>query len=205
MRSKSSRNWLKEHFSDVYVKRAKHAGLRSRSVYKLLEIQERYKIIRPNMLVVDLGAAPGGWSEYVSGLVGNNGKIFAVDLLPMQPIAGVEFVQGDFTQDSVVNSLGARLGRKVDVVLSDLAPNFSGVDVVDQAQMMHLGEKAMVLVQQVLKVGGVFLLKIFQGEGFEGFLQSLRHSFSKVKVMKPEASRSRSSEVYLLAKNFKGK
>lgn len=204
-KSKSSSRWLKEHFSDIYVKRARSAGLRARSVYKLLEIQERYRIIKSNMVVIDLGASPGGWSEYLIQLVGARGKVFALDLLPMQPVVGVEFVQGDFTQDKVVHNLWVRLnGQKVDAVLSDLSPNFSGLSVVDQSRAMDLVERALVFGQLVLKSGGVFLTKVFQGEGFAAFLKSLRHSFREVKVIKPEASRSRSRETFLLAKDFKG-
>lgn len=204
-KSKSSNRWLKEHFSDIYVKRAKQEGFRARSVYKLIEIQERYKIIKPNMLVVDLGASPGGWSEYVVQLVGLKGGVFALDILPMQPIKGVDFIQGDFTQDDVIKDLCARLNeQKIDAVLSDMAPDLSGLSVVDQARSMCLVERAVVFAQTVLKPGGVFLTKIFQGAGFDAFLQSLRHNFGEVKVIKPEASRSRSSEVFLLARNFIG-
>jgi 23S rRNA (uridine2552-2'-O)-methyltransferase len=205
-KSKSSNRWLKEHFSDIYVKRAKQEGFRARSVYKLMEIQERYRIIKPNMVVVDLGAAPGGWSEYVVQLIGSEGKIIALDILAMQPIRGVEFIQGDFTQDDVVKDLAACLDeRKVDVVLSDMAPNLSGLDVVDQARSMNLAERALGFAQTVLKSGGLFLTKIFQGAGFEIFLKSLRHSFGEVKVIKPDASRARSSETFLLARNFGGR
>ena len=204
-KSKSSSRWLKEHFSDIYVKRARSAGLRARSVYKLLEIQERYRIIKSNMVVIDLGASPGGWSEYLIQLVGARGKVFALDLLPMQPVVGVEFVQGDFTQDKVVHNLWVRLnGQKVDAVLSDLSPNFSGLSVVDQSRAMDLVERALVFGQLVLKSGGVFLTKVFQGEGFAAFLKNLRHNFREVKVIKPKASRSRSREMFLLARDFKG-
>ena len=204
-KSKSSNRWLKEHFSDIYVKRAKQEGFRARSVYKLMEIQERYRIIKPNMIVVDLGAAPGGWSEYVVQLIGSEGKIIALDILAMQPIKGVEFIQGDFTQDDVVKDLALRLrGRKVDAVLSDMAPNLSGLDVVDQARSMNLAERALAFAQTVLKPGGLFLTKIFQGAEFEVFLKNLRHSFGEVKVIKPDASRARSKETFLLARNYSG-
>jgi 23S rRNA (uridine2552-2'-O)-methyltransferase len=204
-KSKSSKRWLKEHFSDIHVKRAKQEGFRARSVYKLIEIQERYKIIKPNMNIVDLGAAPGGWSEYLAQLIDSKGKIFALDILLMQPIKGVDFICGDFTQEEVVKELHARLdGQKIDVVLSDMAPNFTGLRVVDQAQTVDLVERALFFAQMVLKTRGVFLTKIFQGGGFDNFLKSLRQSFGEVKVVKPDASRSRSSEVFLLARDFKG-
>lgn len=203
-KSKSSNRWLKEHFSDIYVKRAKQEGFRARSVYKLMEIQERYRIIKPNMVVVDLGAAPGGWSEYVVQLIGSEGRIVALDILPMQPIKGVEFIQGDFTQDVIVKDLCIRINeRKVDAVLSDMAPNLSGLDVVDQARSMNLAQRALAFAQTVLKPGGLFLTKIFQGAEFDAFLKSLRHDFGDVKVIKPEASRSRSKETFLLARNYK--
>jgi 23S rRNA (uridine2552-2'-O)-methyltransferase len=202
-KSKSSNRWLKEHFSDIYVKRAKQEGFRARSVYKLMEIQERYKIIKSNMIVVDLGASPGGWSEYVVELVAPKGRVFALDILPMQSIGGVEFIQGDFTQDVVMQDLCARLGgQKVDAVLSDMAPNLSGLSIVDQARSMDLVKRAFVFAQMVLKPGGLFLTKIFQSEEFDGFLKSLRRSFGEVKVIKPEASRARSGEIFLLARNF---
>jgi len=205
-KSKSSNRWQKEHFSDIYVKRAKREGFRARSVYKLMEIQERYRIIKPNMVVVDLGAAPGGWSEYVVQLIGSEGKIVALDILAMQPIRGVEFIQGDFTQDDVVKDLALRLsGQKVDAVLSDMAPNLSGLDVVDQARSMNLVERALTFAQTVLKPGGIFLTKTFQGAEFEVFLKNLRQNFGEVKVIKPDASRARSSETFLLARNFGGR
>lgn len=204
MRNSSSR-WLKEHFSDPYVKRAKKEGFRARSVYKLMEIVERHKFIRSDMVAVDLGAAPGGWSEYIVQLIGKQGKIFAVDLLPIKPISGVEFVQGDFTQEEVMQVLHNRLhGQKIDLVLSDMAPNLSGVKVVDQMKGMELAKSALNFAKQVLKPQGVFLLKIFYGLEFEDFLKVLQKSFGEVKVIKPDASRSRSSEVFLLARELKG-
>lgn len=203
-KSKSSNRWLKEHFSDIYVKRAKQEGFRARSVYKLMEIQERYRIIKPNIVVVDLGAAPGGWSEYVAQLIGLEGRIFALDILPMQPIKGVDFIQGDFTQDSIVKDLCIRISdRKVDAVLSDMAPNLSGLDVVDQSRSMDLAQRALAFAQTVLKSGGLFLTKVFQGAEFDAFLKGLRNDFGDVRVIKPEASRARSSEVFLLARNYK--
>ncbi|MEI8054385.1 MAG: SAM-dependent methyltransferase [bacterium] len=203
-KSKSSNRWLKEHFSDIYVKRAKQEGFRARSVYKLMEIQERYRIIKPNIVVVDLGAAPGGWSEYVAQLIGLEGRIFALDILPMQPIKGVDFIQGDFTQDSIVKDLCIHISdRKVDAVLSDMAPNLSGLDVVDQSRSMDLAQRALAFAQTVLKSGGLFLTKVFQGAEFDAFLKGLRNDFGDVRVIKPEASRARSSEVFLLARNYK--
>jgi 23S rRNA (uridine2552-2'-O)-methyltransferase len=203
-KSKSSKQWLKEHFSDIYVKRAKQEGLRARSVYKLMEIQERYRMIRPNMVVVDLGAAPGGWSEYVVQLIGFDGRIFALDILPMQPIKGVEFIQGDFTQEGIIKNLCARINElRVDAVLSDMAPNLSGLNVIDQSQSMNLAQMALAFAQTVLKPGGLFLTKIFQSADFAVFLKSLRCGFGDVKVIKPEASRARSSEIFLLARNYK--
>ena len=203
-RSASSRNWLQEHFADTYVKKAKQEGFRARSVYKLIEIQERHKIIKPNMIVVDLGAAPGGWSEYLTRIVGGAGKIFALDILPMQSLGGVEFIQGDFTLDAVVQTLESRLnGARVDVVLSDMAPNLSGLDIVDQARSIELARRALNFAKTVLKPSGVFLIKVFQGADSEGFLKDLRKYFKAVKVIKPDASRARSKEVYLLASSFK--
>ena len=202
MGKSSSGRWLKEHFSDIYVKRAKSEGFRARSTYKLLEINERYKIIKSGMVVVDLGAAPGGWSQYVVREVGQKGKVFALDILPMQPITGVEFIQGDFTNDEVVKALYDKLGaRKTDLVLSDMAPNLSGVRVVDDMRSMELAEKAFKFAKLVLGPNGVFLTKTFQSGEFKNLLQELRKSFSEVKVIKPEASRARSSEVFLLARN----
>ena len=204
MKKSSSGRWLKEHFSDVYVKRAKQEGFRARSVYKLMEINERYKIIKSNMFVVDLGAAPGGWSEYVVKLVGNKGKVFALDILPIRPISGVEFIQGDFTKDEAAKNLYNLLhGKKIDVVLSDMAPNLSGVKVVDQMLAVELAKKALDFSCMVLKCGGAFLVKVFHGVGFDDFLKSLRQNFNEVKVIKPDASRARSSEVFLLARGFK--
>jgi 23S rRNA (uridine2552-2'-O)-methyltransferase len=203
-RSKSSKLWLQEHFTDSYVKRAQQEGYRSRAAFKLLEIQQTDKIIRPAMFVVDLGAAPGGWSEVLVRLVGAKGKVFALDILPMQPIAGVEFIQGDFTEEEVLNRLLSSLSNKpVDIVLSDMAPNISGMKVVDQPRSMYLAELALDFASKVLKSGGVFLLKVFQGEGFDNLLKTMRGTFAEVKIKKPDASRARSSELFLLAKGFK--
>ena len=204
MKKSSSNRWLKEHFSDIYVKRAKSEGFRARSVYKLMEIDQRYKIIKSGMVIVDLGASPGGWSQYAVQLVGQKGKIFALDILPMQPIREVEFIQGDFTEDEIVKSLCDHLyGKKVDVVLSDMAPNLSGVKVVDQMRAVELAKIAFYFAGRVLKPNGTFLIKTFQGGEFEDFLKDLRKVFVEVRVIKPDASRARSSEVFLLARNLK--
>lgn len=203
-RSHSSQRWLQEHFNDPYVKKAQMDGLRARSAYKLMAIQEKFKFIKPGMYVVDLGAAPGSWSAYATTIVKPKGKVYALDILPMDPVDQVEFMQGDFSQDAVIanfiNSVGE---RKIDVVLSDMAPNFSGLNIVDQARSMHLVEMAYYFASKVLKPGGAFLTKIFQGEGFDAFLKLLRTNFKEVKVCKPEASRARSKEMYLLARGLK--
>ena len=201
MKKSSSKKWMKEHFSDAYVKRAKQDGFRARSVYKLEEIDRRHKLIKPGMVVVDLGAAPGGWSEYVTRLIGNKGKVFALDILPMRPIRGAEFIQGDFTVDEVIEELHSRLGgQKVDLVLSDMAPNLSGIKDVDQMRSQELAKQAFDFSLKVLKPKGNFLVKLFHGADFDDFLQMLRKNFKDVKIIKPEASRSRSSEVFLLAR-----
>lgn len=200
--SKSSRRWLREHFNDPYVKQAQQEGFRSRAVYKLLELQERDKLFKPGMTVIDLGAAPGGWSQIVANLVGKNGRVIALDILPMDPVPGVEFLQGDFTEEAVLSELLERIGdTKADWVLSDMAPNLSGIDSVDQPRSMELAELAFDLAQQVLNKQGGLLVKTFQGEGFDAFLVALRRHFKKVIIRKPKASRDRSREVYLLAKN----
>lgn len=204
-RSKSSKRWLKEHFDDPYVKLAQKEGYRSRAVYKLLEIQERDKVLSSGMVVVDLGAAPGGWSEAAKRIVGPKGKVFALDILPMDPIPGVEFLQGDFTEAEVLEKLLQLIDKRgVDLVTSDISPNISGVRDVDQSRAMYLAELALDFAQQVLKKGGSFLVKLFQGEGFDPFLKSVRQSFTQIIIRKPKASRPRSKEVYLLAKGFKG-
>jgi len=203
--SKSSKRWLKEHFTDKYVKLARQKGYRSRSAYKLLVIQEKDKIIEPGMVVVDLGAAPGGWSEVAAKLVGEKGRIIAVDILPMQQIPGVEFIQGDFTDNKVLEIVLQHLEKQpVDLVISDMSPNISGMKAIDQPRAMYLVELAWDFAQQVLKPGGVFLVKIFQGAGFEVLLKELKQNFTEVKIRKPEASRSRSKEIFLLAKGFRG-
>ncbi len=203
-RSKSSSRWLAEHFSDTYVKRAQAAGLRSRAVFKLEEIQQRDRLIKPGMTVVDLGAAPGGWSEYVAKALGGKGRVIALDILPMDPIPGVEFIQADFGGDEGLTALRQRLdGGKADLVLSDIAPNMSGVGDVDQARVMHLAELALEFAREVLRPGGSFLVKVFQGQGFQEYMRSLRGAFGEVASRKPKSSRSRSAELYLLARNYR--
>ncbi|GAB3785324.1 23S rRNA (uridine(2552)-2'-O)-methyltransferase RlmE [Dyella agri] len=199
-RSKSSAGWLREHFNDVYVKKAQAEGVRSRAVYKLEELIDRDRLLKPGMTVVDLGAAPGGWSQLVRQRLGDNGKVFALDILPMQGIAGVDFLEGDFREESVLRALEARLeGQRVDLVLSDMAPNMSGVALADQIRAMALAELALDFSRQWLKPGGAFLIKLFQGAGFDDYLRSLRADFSRVTMRKPKASRARSREVYALA------
>ena len=204
-RSKSSARWLQEHFDDQYVKRSQEDGWRSRASYKLLEIHEKDKLFRPGMSVVDLGAAPGGWTQVATEIIGDSGRIVASDILPMDPVAGAKFVQGDFTEDQVLEDILAAIGSdQVDLVISDMAPNMCGAQSVDQPKAMYLVELALELARQVLAKNGVFLAKVFQGEGFEEYLKDLRTSFNKVVTRKPQASRARSREVYLLAKGFKG-
>lgn len=203
-RSKSSGRWLKEHFDDHYVKQSQKDGWRSRASYKLLEIQEKDRIFRPGSKVVDLGAAPGGWSQVAVQLVGEQGRVVASDILPMDAIAGVDFVQGDFTEEAVLEKILATIGAdKVDLVISDMAPNMSGAISVDQPNAMYLVELALDLSRQVLRKGGIFLTKVFQGEGFDQYLRDMKSSFDKVQTRKPLASRARSREVYLLASGFK--
>jgi len=195
---------LKEHFDDQYVQKAQKRGLRSRAVFKIDEIQQRDKILRPGQTVVDLGAAPGGWSQYVADLQDGNGEVIACDILEMDPIAGVDFLQGDFREEPVLNALLTRIGgAKVDVLLSDMAPNFSGTDAVDQPRSMYLVELALEMCAQVLKPGGSFVVKVFHGEGSDVFLKSVRQAFTSVKVRKPDSSRARSREVYLVATGYK--
>ena len=201
-RSKSSKRWLEEHFDDPYVKLAQNKGLRSRSAFKLQELQDKYSLIRPGMIVVDLGSAPGGWCQVARSLLGNNGRLIAVDILPMEPLRGVQFIQGDFTEDESLHALEEALqGEHVDLVLSDLAPNMSGMAATDQAKAMYLAELALEFVRAELKPGGDFLVKLFQGEGFDGFVREVRSLFGQVRVRKPKASRPRSREVYLLARD----
>ena len=202
-RTKSSQRWLQEHERDVYVKRAREEGYRSRAVFKLEEIQRTDRILRPGMTIVDLGAAPGGWSQYAARLLRGKCRIIAVDILPMDEIVGVEFIHGDFTQDAVLTQLTELVGgAKVDLVLSDMAPNMSGIADVDHDRSMYLVELALDFAKQHLAPRGDFLAKVFQGRGFQPFMKQLRESFDTVKVRKPPASRQRSSELYLLARNF---
>lgn len=200
-RSKSSKRWLSEHFDDYYVKQAQQKGLRSRSAFKLLELQEKYELIRPGMVVVDLGAAPGGWCQVVRPLLGDQGRVVALDILEMEPLEGVEFIQGDFTEEIPLRALEDRLGGlEVDLVLSDMAPNMSGMSAIDQARTMYLAELALEFVRAHLKPGGDFVVKLFQGTDFDGYVREVRSLFTKVQVRKPKASRPRSREVYLLAR-----
>ena len=198
-RSKSSQRWLKEHFSDPYVKKAQAEGMRSRVAYKLEELVGRDKLLKPGMVVVDLGAAPGGWSQFVRQAMGDHGRVVAMDILDMPPLAGVEFLHGDFRDDSVLSQLEALLdGAPVDLVLSDMAPNKSGVDAVDQPRAMYLAELAKDFADRHLKPGGAFLIKLFQGTGFDDYIRELRRRYDKVAIRKPDASRKRSPEVYAL-------
>ncbi len=203
-KSASSTRWIKEHFDDKYVKLAQQRGLRSRAVFKLEELQSKDKLIKPGMTVVDLGAAPGGWSQLAAELVGERGTVIACDILPMDAIAGVDFLQGDFREEVVLNALLERIdGRNVDVVLSDMAPNMAGNESIDQARSMYLVELALDMCHQVLKTKGSFAVKVFQGEGFDAFMQSVREVFTVVKTRKPDSSRDRSREVYIVATGFK--
>lgn len=202
--SKSSRQWLKEHFTDPYVKQAQKEGYRSRSVYKLLEIQERYRLFKPGMTVIDLGAAPGGWCQLVAKLIKPNGRMIAMDLLPMEPIEGVDFFQGDFSEEAVIKDLFARLGaKKADWVISDMAPNMSGNESIDIPRSMYLSELALDFALHSLRPDGGFLIKVFQGEGFDALLADIKRNFKSVTIRKPKASRDRSREVYILAREFK--
>ncbi|MBU3823367.1 MAG: 23S rRNA (uridine(2552)-2'-O)-methyltransferase RlmE [Candidatus Oceanisphaera merdipullorum] len=203
-RSGSSTRWLQEHFNDKYVQEAHKRGLRSRAVFKLEELQGRDRLFRPGMTVVDLGAAPGGWSQFSVEQVGLKGQVIACDLLPMDAIAGVSFLQGDFREAAVLNALLERVGQdKVDVLLSDMAPNMSGTREVDQPKSMYLVELALDMCRQVLAPNGSFVVKVFQGAGFDEFLLEVRRSFSSVRVRKPDSSRPRSREVYIVATGFK--
>lgn len=203
-KSKSSNRWLEEHFNDQYVKQSQIDGYRSRASYKLLELNEKDKLIRPGMLVVDLGSAPGGWSQVAGRLVGAKGRVLASDILPMDGMEGVDFIQGDFTEEAIFDQLMAHLGdARADLVISDMAPNMSGVDAVDQPQAMGLVELALDMAKQVLKPKGAFVAKVFHGEGFDAFLKDVKGMFEKVVIRKPDASRSRSREVYVVAKGYK--
>jgi 23S rRNA (uridine2552-2'-O)-methyltransferase len=202
-RSKSSHNWLRSHFDDEYVKRAQREGYRSRAVYKLDEIQQKDRILRPGFIIVDLGAAPGGWSQYATGVLKGRGRIIALDILPMQDLPGVEFIQGDFREDETLGLLMKCLdGAKADLVMSDMAPNMSGMSAVDQPRVIYLAELTLDLARKVIKPGGFMLVKLFHGQGFDDYVATVKQCFGKVKVRKPKASRPRSRETYLLAGNY---
>ncbi|HTY49702.1 MAG TPA: 23S rRNA (uridine(2552)-2'-O)-methyltransferase RlmE [Steroidobacteraceae bacterium] len=202
-RSKSSDRWLREHFSDPFVKRARTEGFRSRAIYKLEELDRRERLLRPGHTCLDLGAAPGAWSQYARRQVGRSGRVVASDILPMEGITGVEFVLGDFREEVVIAAIRALFPTHgVDVVLSDMAPNMSGIDAVDQPRSMYLAELALETAAELLKPGGTALIKVFQGAGFQELLSGTRRRFGSTKLLKPEASRARSPELYLLAKDF---
>jgi 23S rRNA (uridine2552-2'-O)-methyltransferase len=203
-RSKSSNRWLQEHVHDEYVKLAQIHGYRSRAVFKLKEIQEKDNIIKQGINIIDLGAAPGGWSQFARPLLGKKNKLIALDILPIEPLEGVEFIQGDFRDELVFNQLLANLeGASVDLVMSDMAPNMSGTKEIDQPSAMYLADLALDTAKSVLTKNGTFLVKVFQGEGFETFHQDVKKLFTTVYIRKPKASRPRSNEVYILAKGFK--
>ena len=198
-KSKSSNDWLREHFDDPYVKKAQKAGYRSRATFKLEEIDKKDKLIRPGMAIVDLGSAPGGWSDYASRKLGGKGTVVALDILPMTPLSGVHFIKGDFREDEVLDELNIVLNSEpIGLVLSDMAPNITGVDAIDQPSSMYLVELALHFAIENLSKQGVFLVKVFQGEGFDVYLKEMKDSFQKVVTRKPDASRARSREVYLL-------
>ncbi len=202
-RRKSSRQWLDRHFNDTYVKQAQQQGYRSRAVFKLQEIQVRDKLLAPEQIVVDLGAAPGSWSQFAKGIVGRSGRVVALDLLPIDPIDGVDFIQGDFREAEPLEELRKLLaGNRVDLVMSDMAPNVSGMAAVDQPRAIYLCEIALEFARETLKPGGGLIVKVFQGEGFDGFIREVRSSFSRVVTRKPKASRPKSREVYLVAGNY---
>jgi len=203
-RSKSSSRWMQEHFEDEYVKMAQTQGYRSRAVFKLKEIQEKDQLIKPGMNIIDLGAAPGGWSQLARELIGKKDKLIALDILPMEAIDGVDFIQGDFREEVVLNSLYEILNQApVSLVMSDMAPNMSGNKAVDQPRAVYLAELALDTAKTVLSKNGSFLVKLFHGEGFETYYQDVQSHFTKVIIRKPKASRPRSNEVYILAKGFK--
>lgn len=204
-RSKSSNMWLREHFSDQYVKDSQKDGYRSRASYKLIELDGKDRLFKQGMTVVDLGSAPGGWSQVAAQRVGEKGRVFASDILAMDTIADVDFVQGDFTDETVLAELLSLMdGRRADLVMSDMAPNMSGIADVDQPQSIYLVELALDMAQQVLSPGGTFVAKVFQGEGFDPLFASVKATFNKVVTRKPDASRARSREIYLVGKGFKG-
>jgi 23S rRNA (uridine2552-2'-O)-methyltransferase len=204
-RSKSSRRWLDEHVNDPYVKQAKKEGLRSRAAYKLREIQEKHQLVKPGMKILELGAAPGGWTEELAKWVGEKGQVFAIDLLPMDPIYKVTIVQGDIQDNEVFADLQRRLGEHgLDVVFSDMAPNISGLPTVDATRAAGLLEMAEDTADQLLKPGGCFCTKAFHGQGFDAMVKTLREKYAKVSIYKPKASRPRSKEVYIIAKEKRG-
>lgn len=204
-RTKSSSEWLRRHVNDPFVKKAQLEGYRSRSAYKLIELNEKDRLIKPGMFLLDLGSAPGGWSQVAAKLVGGKGRVLATDILPMEPIKGVDFVQGDFTDESVVAALIEKLGgEKFDLIISDIAPNITGIDSADQASSMYFLELALDTVRKTLKPGATFVAKMFQGSGSDQYLKELRTSFEKVLTRKPAASRAESREVFIVAKGFKG-
>lgn len=203
-RSKSSQQWLQEHNNDYYVKRAQEDGYRSRASYKLLEINKKDRLFKPSSVVVDLGSSPGGWSQVAAKLVGSKGKVIASDILQMDSIAGVDFILGDFTDPDILQKILDLLEKDVvDLVISDMAPNMSGIRGVDQPKAMYLVELALDLACQILKPGGNFVVKVFHGEGFDQYILELRKRFKRVVARKPEASRPRSREVYVVAKDLK--
>ncbi len=203
-RSKTSKAWMREHLNDVYVQQAKTSGYRARAAFKLIEIDDKDKLMRSGMTVVDLGAAPGSWSQVAAARVGSQGQVFALDLLEIAPIPGVRFIQGDFQDDAILREIEAALGdRTVDLVISDMAPNISGVGVADQARAIGLCELALDFAQSHLKPGGTLLVKVFQGSGFDEFRRAMQDAFEAVVVRKPAASRDRSTEVYLLGKRLR--
>ena len=203
-RSKSSQRWLKEHHSDFYVQKAQREGYRSRAVYKLIELQEKDHLLKPGQLIIDLGAAPGGWSEYASSFCGERGTLIAVDILPMEPIADTHIIEGDFTEQAVLDDILAVVdNRPFDLVLSDMAPNISGIETVDQPKSMYLVELAFDLAQQVLDKKGAFAVKMFQGTGFDEMVRDFRKVFKTVRFRKPQASRPRSREVYAVCQHLK--
>jgi 23S rRNA (uridine2552-2'-O)-methyltransferase len=204
MAKSKNRTWIKQHVKDPYVKQSQRDGYRSRASYKLLEIVEKGRYIKPGMVVVDLGSAPGGWSQVAAKLVGHKGCVVAVDILPMDPVAGVSFIQGDFTEEKILNEVLNEIeNRPVDLVISDMAPNLTGMKAVDQPAMIYLAELAVELVQQVMTDEGIFIAKLFQGEGFDEFVRNTRKVFNVVSLKKPDASRSKSREVYLVAKGLR--
>jgi 23S rRNA (uridine2552-2'-O)-methyltransferase len=204
-RSKSSNEWLRRHVNDPYVKQAQLDGYRSRSAYKLIELHEKDRLLKPGMKVLDLGSAPGGWSQVAGKLVGAKGRVLATDILPMGSLANVDFIQGDFNDEAIVTQILEWLGDgKFDLIVSDIAPNITGIDSADQASSMYFLELALDTVRKTLKPGATFVAKMFQGAGSDEYLKDLRKSFEKVLIRKPAASRPKSREVYVVAKGFKG-